>query len=328
MKRLRRACCGALLFFAALLFVATPGPLRAFEARSFDASVLDSVVSVLPLWPGYQVGGDPAAPPGIAPEGSAVAIGANGILVTALHVVEQAVEITIRLRDGRRLPASLVGGDPSSDLAVLKVEAEVPPLPIGETPPLGASVCAVGNQFGLDLSVTCGVVSASGLSGTGFNPVEDFIQTDAAVNPGSSGGALVDSRGRLVGILSAIFTKDSDANIGVNFAASMALVQRVTEDLIAQGRVIAGRPGFRYADLEREERTNTAGAKVIDVMAESAAAEAGLQLGDIITAVAGRSVRKASDLTAGLYLQRPGGRFALEVLRDGAERSLDLLLPP
>src|SRR5690606_40595555 len=132
--------------------------------------------------------------------------------------------ISVRLPDGHHVPAEVVGRDAATDLALLRVEAELPPLPLAPDPALGAPVCAVGNQFGLDLSVTCGVVSALHRAGTGFNPVEDFVQTDAVVNPGASGGALVDGEGRLVGLLSAIFTMESDANIGVNFAASAALV--------------------------------------------------------------------------------------------------------
>jgi S1-C subfamily serine protease len=155
----------------------------------------------------------------------------GGLLATALHVVDRATEITIRLRDGRRLEAQLVAGDPSSDIALLRVPEEIPVLQLASQPVLEAKVCAVGNQFGLGLSVTCGVVSATGRTGTSFNPVEDFIQTDATVNPGSSGGALLDDQGRLVGMLSAIFSKESDADIGVNFAVSSALLMRVVRDL-------------------------------------------------------------------------------------------------
>ncbi len=309
-----------LLFSCAMLAGAPP-------TRAFEPGVLDSVVSVLPLWPGQEQGGRTQFPPGTAPEGTAVAIRAGGYLVTALHVVDRALEITVRLPGGRHVPAELIGRDPATDLAVLKVTAELPVLKDAPEPALGAPVCAVGNQFGLDLSVTCGVVSALHRSGTGFNPVEDFVQTDATVNPGASGGALVDAQGRLVGILSAIFTKDSDADIGINFAASVALVHRVADDLIDHGRMIRVRSGLRVGDLAPGDRATLAGARILAVAAGSPGERAGLAPGDVITDVAGRAVRKASDVTAAIYLRRPGGRVAVTVLRAGASKTVELELP-
>ncbi len=301
--------------------------LAVVPAQAFEAKVLDSVVSVLPLWPGYQRGGQSQVPPGAAPEGTATAIRTGGYLVTALHVVARAEAITVRLPDGREMPATLIGRDPPTDLAVLKVAAMLPPLPEAPEPALGAPVCAVGNQFGLGLSVTCGVVSALHRSGTGFNPIEDFVQTDAAVNPGASGGPLIDAQGRLVGVLSAIFTKDADANIGVNFAASVALVRRVAGDLIAHGRVIRARSGLRVADLELEVRARLVGARVLAVTPGGAAEQAGIEAGDVIVRVGTRPVRKASDVTSAFQLHRPGDRVAVTVARDGAERSFELALP-
>ena len=318
MVAMPRALC--LLVAAGLWFAALP-------ALAFDAKVLDSVVSVLPLWPGQERGGQPQLPPGTAPEGTATAIRDGGYLVTALHVVARATAITVRLPDGREIPAELIGRDPATDLAVLKVAAELPPLPEAPEPALGAPVCAVGNQFGLDLSVTCGVVSALHRSGTGFNPIEDFVQTDATVNPGASGGPLVDAQGRLVGVLSAIFTKDADADIGINFAASVALVRRVTDDLIDHGRVIRARSGLRVADLELAERARLVGARVLSVVPGGAAEAAGPAAGDVIVRVGARQVRKSSDVVSALQLYRPGERVALSVMRTGAERELEVELP-
>jgi S1-C subfamily serine protease len=295
--------------------------------QAFEAKVLDSVVSVLPLWPGHAQGGQPQMPPGSAPEGTATAIREGGYLVTALHVVARATAIKVRLPDGRQLPAELVGRDPPTDLAVLKVAAELPTLPEAPEPALGAPVCAVGNQFGLDLSVTCGVVSALHRSGTGFNPIEDFVQTDASVNPGASGGPLVDGQGRLVGVLSAIFTKDADANIGVNFAASVALVRRVTDDLIDHGRVIRARSGLRVADLKPAERARLVGARVLSVVPGGAAQAAGVAAGDVIVAVGARRVRKASDVVSALQLYRPGERVTISLVAEGAERDIEIVLP-
>ena len=303
-----------------------PGTAGAFESRT-----LDSVVSVLPLWPGHTPGGQPQLPPGAAPEGTAVAIRRGGYLVTAFHVVDRALEIAIRLRDGRAVPARLVGRDPPTDLAVLKIETDLPVLEDAPEPALAAPVCAIGNSFGLDLSVTCGVVSAVHRSGVGFNSIEDFVQTDASVNPGASGGALVDDAGRLVGILSAIFTKGTDADIGVNFAASIALVRRVVDDLIDHGRVRRRDSGLRVADLEPREAAELAGARVITVAPDGAAARAGLAPGDVITAIGAHRVRKSSDVTGLLQLHRPGATVTLTITRQGTRqgsiRRIDLILP-
>ena len=312
---------------ALCLLVAAGLWLAAQPALAFEAKVLDSVVSVLPLWPGQERGGQPQLPPGTAPEGTGTAIRDGGYLVTALHVVARATAITVRLPDGREIPAELIGRDPATDLAVLKVAAGLPPLPEAPEPALGAPVCAVGNQFGLDLSVTCGVVSALHRSGTGFNPIEDFVQTDASVNPGASGGPLVDAQGRLVGVLSAIFTKDADADIGINFAASVALVRRVTDDLIDHGRVIRARSGLRVADLELADRSRLVGARVLSVVPGGAAEAAGAAAGDVIVRVGARQVRKSSDVVSAMQLYRPGERVTLSVMRAGAERELEVELP-
>ena len=238
----------------------------------------------------------------------------------------RAETITVRLADGRLRPAELVGGDAPTDLAVLRIEDDLRPLPLVEVPGLASPVCAIGNQFGLGLTVTCGVVSGIGMSGVGFNPIEDFVQTDATVNPGASGGALVDASGRLVGLLSAIFTKDSDASIGVNFAVSSALLQRVTEDLIAHGRVRRGKSGLRVADLSREARFRRAGAEVMSVSAGGAAERAGIEAGDIVTAIAGRMVRRAADATTGFALHRPGDQVTVSLHRGDAMLQVELTL--
>lgn len=304
----------------------------AAPAAAFEARVLDSVVSVLPLWPGEKLGGTPGTPPGSAPEATAVAVLPGGLLATALHAVDRAEAITVRLADGRRYAAELVARDGATDLALLRVPVELPALEMAPEPALGAPVCAVGNAFGLDLSVTCGVVSATRRSGVGFNPVEDFIQTDASVNPGASGGALVDRDGRLVGLLSAIFTKEVDADIGVNFAVSAALLMRVVEDLAAHGRVLRPASGFRVADPDPGAAGEVVGVPVVAVAPGGAAEAAGLQVGDLVTAIAGRALRQASDATAAIQLQRPGDAVTLEVRRAGVTsspgRTLTLRLPP
>jgi len=315
----------ALIAFLLLLHAAPPA---AVPAQAFEARVLDSVVSVLPLWPGQPQGGQPDLPPGVAPEGTAVAIAPGGYLATALHVVDQALEITVRLPDGRQVPAEIVGRDGASDLALLKVTENLPPLTYAPEPALGAKVCAVGNQFGLDLSVTCGVVSALHRAGTGFNTVEDFIQTDAVVNPGASGGALVDEQGRLVGLLSAIFTMESDANIGVNFAVSAPLLRRVMSDLKDHGAVRRGKAGLGLDELSREELSQGAGVRVRGVLPGGAAEAAGLSAGDLLVAVDGRPVRKVAEAIAAIQLKRPGEAVQLTLRRGGETLERALTLAP
>ena len=194
------------------------------DARLAWATASPSIFEVEPTWPGYQRPGF-GAPAGTAPEGTGVAVLRPGLIVTAAHVVSKATEVHVRAPDGTRLAAKVLFIDQKTDVAFLTVELKTSPIALAESrPDTGAPVCALSNAFGLGTGITCGVVSASRRSGIGFNHTEDFIQTDASVNPGSSGGALVDLEGRLVGMLSAIFTKDSDSDIGVNFAVSTELL--------------------------------------------------------------------------------------------------------
>ena len=293
--------CAALV---ALMLVAAP-------VAAFDPSALDSVVSVLPDWPAGQ-------PLPERPEGSGVAILAGGYIATNGHVLGAAKSLRVRLADGRILAAEIVGVDRLTDIALIKAPVDLPLRETAPPPPLGATVCVVGNPFGLGLSVSCGVVSAVHRTGTGFNPIEDFIQTDATVNPGASGGALLDADGRLIGLVSAIFTKGADADIGVNFAASVGLVMRVVEDLAAHGRVIRANSGLRVADLDESERTEHTGARITRVDPGGSADAAGLSAGDVITAIGARAIRRASDVTSALHMHRPGDSVAITYQRGGA----------
>jgi len=257
-----------------------------------------------------------------------VAVFTGGYLATNAHVLGRAQRVDIRLADGRLMAVEIVGRDPRTDIALLKAPADFPVPEIAPPPPLGAAVCAVGNQFGLGLSVTCGVVSAVGRSNAGFNPVEDFIQTDAAVNPGGSGGALVDGDGRLVGLVSAIFTKTSDANIGVNFAASMALVHRAARDLKDFGRVTVGRAGLLAGPLSIEQRRRMSGARIVRIVQGGAALTAGLQVGDVLIEVAGRRIIHATDVPAVLYMHRPGDAVGVRYRRGDVTGEMTLTLQP
>ncbi len=310
LRRMRLLLAPVLL---AALVCARPGPVDALPAKT-----LESVVSVLPVWPGRPQGGA-GKPAGAAPEGSGVVL-RPGLVATAWHVIEPARRIDIRLSDGRILPARLLARDAASDIALLRVDARLPPIGIAPAPQLAQPVCAIGNTFGLGLSVTCGVVSALNVTDAGFNPVEDFVQTDAAANPGSSGGALVDRQGRLVGMMSAIFASDGDTNIGVNFAVSTELLMRVVEALIAGGRVEYPAPGWRLAAAARDRRAGIAAPAVRAVDENGPAASAGIRPGDAILSIGPRRVRTPRDAIAALaVIRHPGAPVAIGLLRGGRE---------
>ena len=187
-----------------------------------------------------------------------------------------------------------------------------------------ALACAIGNAFGLGLSLTCGLVSAVHRTGTGFNPVEDFVQTDAAVNPGSSGGALVNKSGRLIGVLSAIFTKSADANIGVNFAVSTALARRVATDLRDGKKVQWSFGGAGLGAIPQRGGLGRLGAEVLRVRPGSAAEKAGLLPGDIIRHVDKRRIRKPRDFRSAMARLLPGDRVDIKFERDGKDERVTL----
>lgn len=302
---------------AVALAICTLSFMIALPASAFEAKTLESVVSLLPDWPSQQ-------PLPKAPEGTAVAIFPDGYLATNAHVLGAAKTAQIRLNDGRLVAAEIIGRDGATDLALIKVAVDFPVLKKSLEPALGSPVCAVGNQFGLGLSVTCGVVSALRRTGVGFNPIEDFIQTDAVINPGGSGGALVDEQGELVGLVSAIFTKGSDSNIGINFATSGALVYRVLEDLRDFGKVVRVKSGFQVRALNVEQKGMYSGARVTHIKQDSAASIAGMQVDDIITRIGKRAVQKPSDVPSAFQLHRPGQTIPILFLR--GEQAMEAIL--
>lgn len=197
-------------------------PIKAWKIAS------PSVVSVLPTWPGFDKPGF-GAPPGSAPEGTGIVISTDGHVLTAAHVVTKATEIKVRDIAGHIFKAKQIFSSPETDLAILQTDIKVSPIKLATSiPEIGSQTCLISNAFGLDLSIACGVVSAMGRQDIGFNQIEDFIQTDTAANPGSSGGALVNMDGALIGMMSGIFTKNTDTNVGVNFAISKELIRKST----------------------------------------------------------------------------------------------------
>jgi Do/DeqQ family serine protease len=257
--------------------------------------------------------------------GSGVVIDAErGLVLTNNHVVRIAQRIGVALSDGRRIEAKLVGADPPTDLALLSITAQgLAGLALEDSDKLeiGDYVVAIGNPFGLGQTVTFGVVSALGRSGLGIEGYEDFIQTDAAVNPGNSGGALVDVDGHLVGINTAI-VGPAGGNIGIGFAIPSNMVRQVAEQLTRFGRVNRGQLGVSIQDHPGAMPTamqaeSPPGAMVAEVAPGSPADKAGLRRGDIIIAVDGRPIVSAGQLRARVGLIPVGQSVELEVLRDG-----------
>ncbi len=257
--------------------------------------------------------------------GSGVVVdGAKGYIITNHHVIEDADEISVNLHDGRTLTATLVGSDPETDIAVLKVEnGELAALPMSDSDRLrvGDFVVAIGNPFGLGQTVTSGIVSALGRSGLGIEGYEDFIQTDASINPGNSGGALVNLRGELVGVNTAILSK-SGGNVGIGFAIPINMVREIMQQLIEHGAVQRGSMGAQAQDLTPELAAAFniklhQGAVVTQVTSGSPAQKAGMRTGDVITHINDRPIRDASDVRNRIGLLRIGEQVTMRVIRDG-----------
>jgi serine protease Do/serine protease DegQ len=268
--------------------------------------------------------------------GSGVIVDAkNGYIVTNAHVVKNASEITVTLVDDVELKAEVVGADDRSDVAVLRVkDAKLPAeMRLADSSQLqvGDFVIAIGNPFGLQHTVTSGIVSGLGRTGISRDGVEDFIQTDAAINPGNSGGALVGLDGDLVGINSVILS-GSGGNIGIGFAIPSNLVRSVMEQLIETGQVNRGQLGVSTLSLSPEFRKslglaeNAQGALVSQVTEGSAAAKAGIEAGDVITSVRGQPIRSSTELRNAIGMLKVGDSIDIGLLREGKPRSVTAVL--
>jgi Do/DeqQ family serine protease len=256
--------------------------------------------------------------------GSGVVIDARkGYVVTNHHVIEKANEITVNLQDGREFKAEIIGTDPETDVALMKIPAEnLTTLPSANSDQLrvGDFVVAIGNPFGLGQTVTSGIVSALGRSGLGIEGYEDFIQTDASINPGNSGGALVNLRGELIGINTAIFAP-SGGNVGIGFAIPSNMVQQVVQHLVQFGEVQRGSLGIRIQELTPQLASalglenSHKGAVVTEIAVDSPAEKAGLQPADVIVAINNQPVNRVSEVRNRVGLLRIGEKVALTVLR-------------
>ncbi len=271
--------------------------------------------------------GDPPGAPR-ASLGSGFIVSPDGFVVTNNHVVAGGGEILVRLARGTEHSARIVGTDPATDLALLKIEgAGLPVLPLGNSDGLqvGEPVMAIGNPFGLDQTVTTGIVSAKERF-IGSGPYDDFIQTDASVNPGNSGGPLIDSRGSVVGINTAIFSQ-SGGSVGIGFAIPINLAKTVLPQLRERGVVVRGWLGVAVRPVtahvaETAGLSEVRGASVEGVVEGSPAERAGIQKGDIIVAVGGQAVAAPPDLTRWIAGTSPGTKIQVTVVRDRKRATL------
>ena len=268
--------------------------------------------------------------------GSGVIVDApGGYVLTNHHVIENADEILVTLKDGRSAKAKVLGTDLQTDIAVLQIDvSDLSALPLGDSDRLevGDYVVAIGNPFGLGQTVTLGIVSALGRSGLGIEAYEDFIQTDAPINPGNSGGALVDLRGRLIGINTAI-VGPTGGSVGIGFAIPINMARHVMDQIVEFGEVRRGQLGVIIQDLTPDLARGLRlkapeGALIAEVIKGSPAEEAGLEPGDVITGVDGQDVRSVADLRNRIGLKRIGEKVELEALRRGEKRTSTVVIGP
>jgi serine protease Do len=259
--------------------------------------------------------------------GSGVIISKDGYIVTNSHVVEDADAIMVKIPGSdKEYRGTLIGSDPKSDIAVIKVEADdLKPIRMGRSSELkiGDVVFAIGNPFGVGLSVSQGIISAQHKNRIGINEYENFIQTDASINPGNSGGALIDTRGALIGINAAIITR-SGGNNGIGFAIEVDMVKTIAKKLIEVGSVERGYLGVSIGDLTKELKKlykRDSGALLIDIVPDSPAHKAGLKRGDLITHIDGHAIKNAADLKNTIGMYQPGTRVKVTLERDGEDAS-------
>jgi len=261
--------------------------------------------------------------------GSGVIVSPEGYLLTNNHVIDGADDIQVRLSDGREAQAKLVGTDPESDVAVLKIELDrLPAVTLGniEQMQVGDAVLAIGNPFNVGQTVTSGIVSAMGRTGLGLSTFENFIQTDAAINPGNSGGALIDVNGNLVGINTAIYSR-SGGSMGIGFAIPIDLARQVMEGLVRDGRVTRGWIGVQPRDLDPEFAQSFKlpvheGVLITGVLQDGPASSAGMKPGDVVTQIGGKPVHNTAQLMNAVAALKPQSETLVGVQR--GEKALEL----
>ena len=265
--------------------------------------------------------------------GSGVIVAAEGYLLTNHHVIEGADEIEVQLADGRQARAKLIGTDPETDLAVLKIEIDrLPTITFGDARALqvGDAVLAIGNPFDVGQTVTSGIVSALGRSRLGLSTYENFIQTDAAINPGNSGGALVDTGGALVGINTAIYSR-SGGSLGIGFAIPVDTARQVMEALVRDGQVTRGWLGVETRDMTPEYAETfglpvKAGALITGVLQSGSANQAGIRPGDVVLRVGEKPVANTAELLLAVAALKPGSEVAVNVQRGEQALALNVIV--
>ena len=261
--------------------------------------------------------------------GSGVIVSSEGYILTNHHVVEAADAIEIALADGRKAKASIIGSDPETDLAVIKINMKgLPSITFGRSDQakVGDIVLAIGNPFGLSQTVTMGIISALGRTHLGINTYENFIQTDAAINPGNSGGALIDAQGNLIGINTAIFSQ-SGGSLGIGLSIPTEIAKQIMKQIIQTGNVTRGYIGVEVQDLTQElaesfKLNSTEGALIAGVYKNGPAYNAGIKPGDILIAVEGKPVASSSDMLNLIADLSPGQTATFSVMRNQEEKSL------
>ncbi|KAB8046421.1 Do family serine endopeptidase [Janthinobacterium rivuli] len=265
--------------------------------------------------------------------GSGVIVSHEGYVLTNNHVVEGADEIEVVLTDGRKAPAKVVGLDPETDLAVIKINLDkLPVIVLGqsELARVGDVVLAIGNPFGVGQTVTMGIISALGRNNLHINSFENFIQTDAAINFGNSGGALVDTRGNLIGINTAIYSQ-SGGSVGIGFAIPVSTAKTVMEAIIKDGHVVRGWIGVETQDITPElaqsfNLQRSSGAIIAGVVRNGPADKAGIVPGDILLTVDGKPVGDTTEMLNLIAQLPPGGKAKMTVLRKNREAALDVMV--
>jgi serine protease Do len=266
--------------------------------------------------------------------GSGVIVTADGTILTNNHVIDGASDIKVQLSDKREFAAKLVGADPKSDIAVLKIEGkDLPTLPLGDSSQLnvGDLIFAIGDPFGIGETATMGIVSATGRGGLRIEDYENFIQTDAAINPGNSGGAMIDIHGNLVGINTAILSHGSGGNEGVGFAIPISMAKPVMDQILTHGKVVRGYLGVHIQDFTPEiakafNFNQSGGVLIGDVSPNTPASNAGLKKGDVVVKLNGQAVSDANDLRLNISQMAPGTAVKLQIWREGKTQDYSLTL--
>ena len=281
----------------------------------------------------FFFGGQPPEEEPTSSLGSGVLVSPEGIILTNHHVISDADDIDIALSDGRKVKAKIIGSDPETDIAVLKIDAKQLPSPISfgkiESVHVGDVVLAIGNPFGVGQTVTSGIVSAMGRDHVGINTFENFIQTDAAINPGNSGGALVDTRGNLIGINTAIYSNNG-GSMGIGFAIPVNLAKQVMEAILTNGSVARGWIGVEPQNLSKELAeslglpSSTEGVVLSGVLEGGPAARGGAKPGDVLIAVNGNTTKDVRQLLNQIAQIGPGNVANLKILRKDKELELKI----